>query len=63
MLDKFELPFFMILFKYRDIAFVAENTRIFWTSSPALFPLKPRDFCTIIHVRQLRDGTSIILNR
>ena len=28
-----------------------------------MFPMKARDFCTMIHVRKLRDGTILILNR
>jgi hypothetical protein len=47
----------------KDLEYIAENTRVVWTASPPVFPFKPRDFCTVIHVRKLKDGTSVILNR
>ena len=42
---------------------MGDNTRIVWVGSPPVFPFKARDFCTIVHVRKLKDGTIIILNR
>ncbi len=47
----------------KDLETVAENTKIAWASSTPIFPLKPRDFCTIIHTRKLKDGTLVVLNR
>lgn len=47
----------------RDIEVVAENTKITWTATPPVFPFKPRDFCTLIHMRRLKDGTFVILNK
>jgi len=46
----------------RDIAVVGANTKIVWASSIPLFPFKPRDFCTVVNVRRLKDGTTLILN-
>jgi hypothetical protein len=42
---------------------VAENTKIVWACSPAIFPFKARDFCTVVHFRKLKDGTVVVLNR
>jgi len=47
----------------RDLEDVAENTKIVWASSPPIFPFKPRDFCTVVHFRKLKDGTVVVLNR
>eukprot|EP01038_Epipyxis_sp_PR26KG_P007887 gene7887-10703_t len=49
--------------KGRDIEYVAENTKVSWACTPAVFPFKPRDFVTIIHFRKLGDGTMVVLNR
>jgi hypothetical protein len=37
--------------------------QVVWVGSPPIFPFKPRDFCTVVHVRKLKDGTVVILNR
>ena len=34
-----------------------------WVGSPPIFPFKPRDFCTVVHIRKLKDGTMVVLNR
>lgn len=47
----------------KDIEVVADNTKISWSCSTPIFPFKPRDFCTIVHIRKLKDGTFIVLNR
>lgn len=49
--------------KFRFVEVIADHTKIVWTGSTPIFPLKPRDFCTCVHVRQLKDGTIVILNR
>lgn len=46
----------------RDVAVVGANMKIVWASSISLFPFKPRDFCTVVNVRRLKDGTTLILN-
>lgn len=46
----------------RDVAVVGANTKIVWASSITVFPFKPRDFCTVVNVRRLKDGTTLILN-
>lgn len=46
-----------------DVEEVAENTKVVWASSQPVFPFKARDFCTIVHFRNLRDGTIIVLNK
>ena len=48
--------------KAEDLEDVAENTRIVWSTSFPIFPFKPRDFCTLVHFRSLRDGTLVVLN-
>eukprot|EP01031_Cornospumella_fuschlensis_P032160 gene32160-38900_t len=47
----------------RDLEVVAENTKVVWASSTPIFPFKPRDFCTVVHTRKLKDGTMVVLNR
>lgn len=47
----------------RDLEVVAENTKVVWASSIPIFPFKPRDFCTVVHTRKLKDGTMVVLNR
>lgn len=47
----------------KEVAEVADNTKILWVTTPPIFPLKPRDFCMVWHVRKLKDGTCIVLNR
>lgn len=42
---------------------VAVHVQVVWVGSPPIFPFKPRDFCTVVHVRRLKDGTVVILNR
>lgn len=47
----------------KDITVVSDDTRVLWVTTPPVFPLKPRDFCTVWHVRRLKDGTCVVLNR
>lgn len=47
----------------RDVEVIADDTKVVWIGSPAIFPFKPRDFCTIVHIRKLKDGTIVVLNR
>eukprot|EP01041_Mallomonas_annulata_P000572 gene572-1101_t len=47
----------------RDLENVADNTKVVWACAPPIFPFKPRDFCTIVHFRKLKDGTVVVLNR
>jgi hypothetical protein len=47
----------------RDVELIADDTKVVWIGSPAIFPFKPRDFCTIVHIRKLKDGTIVVLNR
>ena len=42
---------------------VADDTQVLWASAPPIFPFKPRDFCTVVHFRRLKDGTIVVLNR
>ena len=49
--------------KGRVVEVVAENTKISWAATPPVFPFKPRDFCTLIHSRKLKDGTYVVLNK
>lgn len=51
------------MFVNRDIEVVGENTKVVWAASAPIFPFKPRDFCTVVHIRQLKDGTFVVLNR
>ena len=51
------------LFLYgEDLEYVADNTKIQWACTPPVFPFKPRDFVTLIHIRKLQDGTLVYLN-
>ncbi len=45
-----------------DLEYVADNTKIQWACTPPVFPFKPRDFVTLIHIRKLHDGTLVYLN-
>ena len=47
----------------KEVAVVADDTRVIWCSTPPVFPVKARDFVTVIHVRKLRDGSAVIVNR
>ena len=38
-------------------------SKIAWACSPKYGPLKPRDFCSIVHFVKYPNGTSVILNR
>lgn len=49
--------------RFRDVEYIADDTKVVWIGSPPIFPFKPRDFCTIVHIRKLKDGTIIVLNR
>lgn len=45
-----------------DLEYVADNTKIQWACTPPVFPLKARDFVTLVHIRKLKDGTLVYLN-
>jgi hypothetical protein len=45
------------------IATIDERTKVVHSASITIFPFKPRDFVTVVHCRQLRDGTRLVLNR
>mmetsp|Transcript_25777 Transcript_25777/g.33788 ORF Transcript_25777/g.33788 Transcript_25777/m.33788 type:complete len:543 (+) Transcript_25777:115-1743(+) len=47
----------------RQLERLDESTTVCWASSPGIFPLKPRDFCTLVHFRTLADGSHIVINR
>ena len=47
----------------RDVETFGPDTKIVWIGSAPIFPFKARDFCTIIHIRKLKDGTVVVLNR
>jgi hypothetical protein len=47
----------------RVIATIDERTKVVHSASITIFPFKPRDFVTVVHCRQLRDGTRLVLNR
>ena len=38
-------------------------TKITWAAGPKYGPLKPRDFCSVVHYIQYPNGTYLILNR
>lgn len=59
----YTLHFCFLLFYFRDVEYVSQDTKITWIGSPPIFPFKPRDFCTIVHIRKLKDGTIVVLNR
>lgn len=42
---------------------VAKNTKVLWSSSEPIYIMKPRDFCSLVHVRKLKDGTVVVLQR
>ena len=39
------------------------GTKLTWACGPKYGPLKPRDFCSVVHYIKYDNGTSIILNR
>ena len=45
-----------------DLEYVADNTKIQWACTTPIFPLKARDFVTLVHIRKLKDGTLVYLN-
>lgn len=47
----------------KDLELIGDSTKVTWTITPPIFPFKPRDFVTAIHVRKLKDGTIVVLNR
>ena len=47
----------------KEVAIVSDDTKILWATTPPIFPMKPRDFCMVWHVRKLKDGTCVVLNR
>ncbi len=49
--------------KGKDLELIGDSTKVTWTITPPIFPFKPRDFVTAIHVRKLKDGTIVVLNR
>ncbi|CAM9738809.1 unnamed protein product [Discosporangium mesarthrocarpum] len=46
-----------------DLEEVDPNTKVVWASSPAVYPFKARDYCSLVHYRRLEDGTVILINR
>ena len=46
----------------RDIEVVSEDTRVKWVRAMPMFPFKTRDFCTLVHVRKLKDGTVALVS-
>lgn len=47
----------------RTVAHIDDGTKVVHSASITIFPFKPRDFVTVVHFRQLRDGTRLVLNR
>ncbi len=47
----------------RDLEAISEDTKVVWAASPPMFFFKPRDFCTVVHYRKLKDGTVCVVNR
>ena len=47
----------------KDIEFVGEDTKVYWSHAVPIFPLKARDFCTVKHIKRLKDGTSVVVQR
>lgn len=47
----------------RDVEFIADDTKIVCQIFPAIFPFKPRDFCTMVHRKELKDGSIVTLSR
>ena len=46
----------------RDIEVVSQDTRVKWVRAIPMFPLKTRDFCTLFHIRRLKDGTVALVS-
>ncbi len=46
----------------RDIEVVSQDTRVQYVRAMPMFPLKTRDFCTLFHVRKLKDGTIALVS-
>lgn len=46
-----------------DVEAIDESTKIVWTFSTPIWIMKPRDFCTLVHMRQLKDGTYLFLQK
>jgi hypothetical protein len=46
----------------RDVEVVSENTVVKWVRSAPMFPFKTRDFCTLYHVRKLKDGSIVVMS-
>mmetsp|Transcript_39358 Transcript_39358/g.93118 ORF Transcript_39358/g.93118 Transcript_39358/m.93118 type:complete len:359 (+) Transcript_39358:433-1509(+) len=44
----------------RDLARLADDTKLMWACSKTYFPFKPRDFVTRVHSAQLPDGSYVI---
>lgn len=49
--------------RIKHVALIGGDTRITWVGCPRVYFFKPRDFCTAIHTRKLRDGTVVVLSR
>ena len=47
----------------RDIEVISDDTIIKWVKAVPIFPFKTREFCTLVHVRKLKDGTIVVLHR
>jgi hypothetical protein len=47
-----------------DVELVADNTKVVWScSTPLMGVMKARDFCTLVHLRKLKDGTVVVMHR
>lgn len=47
----------------RDLQRLSATTKISWASTPRYGPFKARDFVTVVHYRQLDNGTMVVVNR
>lgn len=45
-----------------DVVQIDENTKIVWSATERIGPLRARDFATRVHFRTLPDGTELIAN-
>ena len=49
-------------FSFTQLIFSEPVLKVVWASASPIFPFKQRDFCTIVHFRELKDGTIVVLN-
>eukprot|EP00752_Nemacystus_decipiens_P013075 g11564.t1 len=47
----------------RDLEWLSSDTKISWSATRRVGPLQARDFVTVVHYRNLEDGTKIVINR